>query len=92
MILWIRANLEMMSQLRKIKKKMKNGIFSIFFPSHRGVVRRRWRPLTSDVPCNVELALEANHVFINNEQKSGVTITDEIVSTLYIAIASQTII
>ena len=48
----------------------------------RGVVRRRWRPLTSDVQCAVELALEANHVTVNNEQKSGVTITEEVVNLM----------
>jgi hypothetical protein len=36
--------------------------------------------LTSDVQCDIELALEASHVTVNNEQKSGLTVTEEIVS------------
>ena len=45
----------------------------------RGVVRRRWQPLSVDSTCDVKLALEVNHVTVNNEQKSGITITDEMV-------------
>jgi len=45
----------------------------------RGVVRRRWKPLSADVSCDVELALDVNHVTVSNNQKSGISITDEMV-------------
>ncbi len=32
-----------------------------------------------DMSCDVGLALDVNHVAVNNEQKSGITITDEMV-------------
>ena len=53
--------------------------FELLAGIFRGVVRRRWRPLSSGAQCDVELALEANHVTVNNEQKAGVTITEEMV-------------
>ncbi len=45
----------------------------------RGVVMRRWRPLTSDLQCNLEIALWANHIQVLNEEKSGLSITEEMV-------------
>ncbi len=45
----------------------------------RGVVMRRWRPLTSDLQCNLEIALWANHIQVLNEEKSALSITEEMV-------------
>ena len=45
----------------------------------RGVVMRRWRPLTSDLQCTLEMALSANHIQVLNEQKSGMSVTEEMV-------------
>ncbi|XP_064399703.1 DNA helicase MCM9-like isoform X2 [Halichondria panicea] len=42
-----------------------------------GVVMRRWRPLTSDLQCNLEIAVWANHIQVLNEEKSGLSITEE---------------
>ena len=44
---------------------------------------RRWRPLTSDLQCTLEMALLANHVQVLNEQKSGMSVTEEMVSECY---------
>ena len=54
----------------------------------RGVVRQRWQPLTSNLQCDVELALDANHVMVNNEQKSRIKITDDEVMDKYTAVAA----
>ncbi|KAF9914570.1 DNA helicase mcm9 [Lobosporangium transversale] len=42
-----------------------------------GTVIRRWKPPTYRERCDIELALLANHVFIHNEQRIGVGITEE---------------
>ncbi|KAF9936115.1 protein phosphatase 2A regulatory subunit cdc55 [Modicella reniformis] len=42
-----------------------------------GTVIRRWKPFLPGERCDIELALLANHVFIHNEQRVGVGITDE---------------
>ncbi|KAI1307213.1 protein phosphatase 2A regulatory subunit cdc55 [Mortierella claussenii] len=42
-----------------------------------GTVIRRWRTPIAGERCDIELALLANHVFIHNEQRVGVGITDE---------------
>ncbi|KAI8360459.1 MCM2/3/5 family-domain-containing protein [Mortierella sp. GBAus27b] len=42
-----------------------------------GTVIRRWKPLVVGERCDIELALLANHVFIHNEQRVGVGLTDE---------------
>ncbi|KAI8600689.1 MCM2/3/5 family-domain-containing protein [Dissophora ornata] len=42
-----------------------------------GTVIRRWKATIPGERCDIELALLANHVFIHNEQRVGVGITDE---------------
>ncbi|KAG0047852.1 DNA helicase mcm9 [Gryganskiella cystojenkinii] len=42
-----------------------------------GTVIRRWRPTQAGERCDIELALLANHVFIHNEQRVGVGVTEE---------------
>ncbi|KAF9178530.1 DNA helicase mcm9 [Haplosporangium sp. Z 767] len=42
-----------------------------------GTVIRRWKPPVPGERCDIELALLANHVFIHNEQRVGVGITEE---------------
>ncbi|KAF9993776.1 DNA helicase mcm9 [Entomortierella chlamydospora] len=42
-----------------------------------GTVIRRWRPPVPGERFDIELALLANHVFIHNEQRVGVGVTDE---------------
>ncbi|KAG0282923.1 DNA helicase mcm9 [Linnemannia gamsii] len=42
-----------------------------------GTVIRRWKPPMVGERCDIELALLANHVFIHNEQRVGVGITEE---------------
>ncbi|KAF9130647.1 DNA helicase mcm9 [Mortierella sp. 14UC] len=42
-----------------------------------GTVIRRWKKPMVGERCDIELALLANHVFIHNEQRVGVGITDE---------------
>ncbi|XP_069742949.1 DNA helicase MCM9 isoform X2 [Narcine bancroftii] len=37
-----------------------------------GVVMQRWRPLTLDSRCDLELVLKANNLEVNNEQLTGV--------------------
>ena len=42
---------------------------------------RRWRNVNLDVSCDIELALMANHVQVNNQQRGCVRgLTDEMVS------------
>ena len=41
---------------------------------------RRWRPLTSDLQCSLEIALWANHIQVLNEEKSALSVTEEMVS------------
>ncbi|GJJ74025.1 DNA helicase MCM9 [Entomortierella parvispora] len=42
-----------------------------------GTVIRRWKPTQAGERCDIELALLANHVFIHNEQRVGVGVTEE---------------
>lgn len=50
---------------------------------------RRWRPLISDFQCNLEIALWANHIQVLNEEKSGVSVTEEMVGgTKYVCIVA----
>ncbi|KAG0249942.1 DNA helicase mcm9 [Mortierella polycephala] len=42
-----------------------------------GTVIRRWKTTIPGERCDIELALLANHVFIHNEQRVGVGITEE---------------
>ncbi|KAK3808553.1 MAG: MCM2/3/5 family-domain-containing protein [Benniella sp.] len=42
-----------------------------------GTVIQRWKPLVPGERCDIELALLANHVYIHNEQRVGVGLTDE---------------
>ncbi|ORX92913.1 MCM-domain-containing protein [Basidiobolus meristosporus CBS 931.73] len=43
-----------------------------------GIVMRRWKHMISNERCDIELILFANHVFIHNEQRVGVGVTDEL--------------
>lgn len=49
---------------------------------YSGIIRQRWRPLTSDMSCDIELALQANHIQVNNEQRSSVSLTEEMVQII----------
>ncbi|GFO31120.1 DNA helicase mcm9-like [Plakobranchus ocellatus] len=42
-----------------------------------GTVRQRWKPTMQDSRCDVEIALQANHVLVTNEQRNHVMITQE---------------
>ncbi|XP_060074064.1 DNA helicase MCM9-like [Ylistrum balloti] len=43
-----------------------------------GTVLRRWRPVTADARCEIEIVLKANHVLVTNEQRNTVLITQEV--------------
>ncbi|XP_059837216.1 DNA helicase MCM9 [Hypanus sabinus] len=43
-----------------------------------GVVMQRWRPLSQDSRCDLELVLKANNLEVNNEQPMGVVIDDDV--------------
>ncbi|KAK2562140.1 DNA helicase MCM9 [Acropora cervicornis] len=43
-----------------------------------GVVMRRWKPVYADSRCDLELVLKANHVSVNNGQRAGVVVTEEL--------------
>ena len=49
-----------------------HGVFRV------GVVRQRWQPVRPDQRCKLELFIHANHVRSNNEQRSGVSVTEEL--------------
>eukprot|EP00276_Gloeochaete_wittrockiana_P008684 CAMPEP_0184650148 /NCGR_PEP_ID=MMETSP0308-20130426/7671_1 /TAXON_ID=38269 /ORGANISM="Gloeochaete witrockiana, Strain SAG 46.84" /LENGTH=1584 /DNA_ID=CAMNT_0027083485 /DNA_START=135 /DNA_END=4886 /DNA_ORIENTATION=+ len=42
-----------------------------------GLVRSRWRPLSKDQRCDLEVYIEANQIYVNNEHKSALNITEE---------------
>ncbi|XP_013414481.1 DNA helicase MCM9 [Lingula anatina] len=42
-----------------------------------GTVMRRWLPVISDVRCDIEIVLKANHVQVINEQRTNVMVTQE---------------
>ncbi len=35
---------------------------------------------SSEAPCDLEVALSANHIEVNNEQRSSIAVTEELVS------------
>ncbi|XP_071997791.1 DNA helicase MCM9 isoform X2 [Engystomops pustulosus] len=43
-----------------------------------GVVMQRWKPLYVDARCDLELALKANYISVNNEQPCGVVLNEEV--------------
>ncbi|CAH3157264.1 unnamed protein product [Porites evermanni] len=43
-----------------------------------GVVMRRWKPVFVDSRCDLEVVLKANHLSVNNEQRAGVVVTEEL--------------
>ncbi|KAJ8275120.1 hypothetical protein COCON_G00097450 [Conger conger] len=43
-----------------------------------GVVRQRWRPLYTDARCDLEIALKANFIEVNNEQSTAAMVLDDI--------------
>eukprot|EP00062_Callorhinchus_milii_P014333 gi/632963381/ref/XP_007897848.1/ PREDICTED: DNA helicase MCM9 [Callorhinchus milii] len=43
-----------------------------------GVVMQRWKPLSPDVRCDLELVLKANYLVVNNEQPTGVIIDEDV--------------
>jgi DNA helicase MCM9 len=45
-----------------------------------GIVRRRWRPMMDNERTDVELFLEGNCIRVQNEQKFGVSLTDDLVA------------
>ena len=53
--------------------------------SFSGTVRQRWKPVSEETKCDIEIVLQANHVLVTNEQRSRVMVTQELV------IASQVI-
>lgn len=42
-----------------------------------GVLRKRWRPLAREARCEVELAVEAQHVRVRNEEAGGSRVSRE---------------
>jgi len=42
-----------------------------------GVVMRRWRPMDESKRCDLEMFMMANQLRVNNEQRMGIVITDE---------------
>ncbi|KAK2158616.1 hypothetical protein NP493_1781g00036 [Ridgeia piscesae] len=44
-----------------------------------GVVLRRWKPVTVDSRCHIELVLKANQVQVTNEQRSNSLLTKDMV-------------
>ncbi|XP_067655195.1 DNA helicase MCM9-like [Haliotis asinina] len=47
-----------------------------------GTVLRRWRNLSADSKCDIEIVLKANHVLVTNEQRNSVLITQEMKSEI----------
>ncbi|XP_038655608.1 DNA helicase MCM9 [Scyliorhinus canicula] len=43
-----------------------------------GVVMQRWKPLSQDSRCDLELVLKANNLEVNNEQPTGVIIDEDV--------------
>ena len=50
---------------------------------HSGVVLRRWRTMSADAKCDIEIVVKANCVLVTNEQRSNVLVTQELVSFFY---------
>eukprot|EP00112_Aurelia_sp_Birch-Aquarium-sp1_P008185 Seg1899.4 transcript_id=Seg1899.4/GoldUCD/mRNA.D3Y31 product="DNA helicase MCM9" protein_id=Seg1899.4/GoldUCD/D3Y31 len=42
-----------------------------------GVVMRRWKPVYNNSKCEIELAIRANNLVVNNDQRSSVTLTED---------------
>ena len=57
-------------------------MYTCTFNVYSGIIRQRWRPLTSDMSCDIELALQANHIQVNNEQRLSVSLTEEMVQII----------
>jgi DNA helicase MCM9 len=45
-----------------------------------GIVKKRWKTSYEDERCDVELFLEANNVRVNNQQRFGLNVTEELIS------------
>jgi len=43
-----------------------------------GIVMRRWRSLQEGERADLEMFIHANHIRVNNQQRLGVTITEEL--------------
>ncbi|EDV20411.1 uncharacterized protein TRIADDRAFT_31981, partial [Trichoplax adhaerens] len=43
-----------------------------------GLICRRWRFLSTDQRCDVEIVLKVNHIQVNNEQRTRIAITPEL--------------
>ncbi|KAH3877742.1 hypothetical protein DPMN_001620 [Dreissena polymorpha] len=52
---------------------------TVMFSCFSGTVIRRWRNISAENKCDIELALKANSIIVTNEQRSSVTITQELV-------------
>jgi uncharacterized membrane protein len=50
-----------------------------FFHGCSGTVCQRWKPLSEESKCDIEIVLKANHVLVTNEQRSRVMVTQELV-------------
>ena len=51
-------------------------------PNFRGIVTRRWHPVVMDTRCDMEVILVANHVQVQNDQKSIIMVTEDMVISL----------
>ena len=51
----------------------------MYFFVHSALVLRRWKTLSTDARCDLELVLDANHVLIINEQRNSVHVTPDMV-------------
>ena len=56
-----------------------------------GTVLRRWRNLSADAKCDIEIVVKANCVLVTNEQRSNVLVTQELVSDLNVFLSGENI-
>ncbi|ESO91569.1 hypothetical protein LOTGIDRAFT_121966, partial [Lottia gigantea] len=47
-----------------------------------GVVRRRWKTLSVESKCDIDIVHHANHVLVTNEQKNNILITQDMKSEI----------
>lgn len=59
----------------------------VHLTSHRGAVTRRWHPVAMDTRCDMEVIILANHVDVENDQKSVVMVTEEMVGTCHLSLS-----
>ncbi|XP_023231500.1 DNA helicase MCM9-like [Centruroides sculpturatus] len=60
---------------------LENDLVDICQPGHdvqvSGIVLQRWKPLTVDIQCDIELVLYANYIEVKNSQSSSTVDLDE---------------